>query len=173
MKLEKRALELLDEVNAENAHLAANIHANLGGYYKQNGRLDMAMQHMKTGISLLEQYDLIPYHDSIPQVINYAVLLTDMGEPQTGLSALQKLARVLREYHSDMSGDYAAVQEVIGNICLLTGDVQRATMHFKKAMAVYEVLFDAEPELMEEKKREIVETCARAGIVADRKVFGR
>ena len=173
VKLEKRALELLDEVNAENAHLAANIHANLGGYYKQNGRLDMAMQHMKTGISLLEQYDLIPYHDSIPQVINYAVLLTDMGEPQTGLSALQKLARVLREYHSDMSGDYAAVQEVIGNICLLTGDVQRATMHFKKAMAVYEVLFDAEPELMEEKKREIVETCARAGIVADRKVFGR
>ena len=173
VKLEKRALELLDEVNAENAHLAANIHANLGGYYKQTGRLDLAMQHMKTGISLLEQYDLIPYHDSVPQAINYAVLLTDMGEPQTGLSALQKLARVIREYHSDVSGDYAAVQEAMGNICLLIGDVQRATTHFKKSMAAYEVLFDAEPELMEEKKREIVETYARAGIVADRKVFGR
>lgn len=173
VKLERRALELIDEVTVENAHLAANIHANLGGYYKQTGRLNLAMQHMKTGISLLEQYDLIPYHDSVPQVINYAVLLTDMGEPQTGLSALQKLARVIREYHSDVSGDYAAVQEAMGNICLLIGDVQRATTHFKKAMSVYEILFDAEPELLEEKKREIVETYARAGIVADRKVFGR
>ena len=35
---------------------------------------------MEAGISLLEQYGLVPYHDSIPQISNYAVLLMDMGE---------------------------------------------------------------------------------------------
>ena len=57
--------------------------------------------------------------DSIPQISDYAMLLTDMGEPKLGLFALQKLTRVIREHNSDMSGDYAYVQEVMGNICLV------------------------------------------------------
>ena len=157
-------MELLSEVTTENALLAANLHANLGGLYKQTGKLELAKQHMEAGISLLEQYGLVPYHDSIPQISNYAVLLTDMGEPQLGLSALQKLSRVIREYNSDVSGDYAFIQEAMGNICLLTGDVLQATTHFKKALAVYEMLFDAEPELIEEKKQDILETYTQAGV---------
>lgn len=94
-----------------------------------------------------------------------------MGEPQLGLSALQKLARVIREYNSDESGDYAYVQEAMGNICLLTGDVPQATKHLKKALAVYEVLFDAEPELIEEKKQDILETYAQAGVHLGRQLF--
>ena len=171
IELEKEAVELISEVTAENALLAANLHANLGGLYKQTGKLELAKRHMETGISLLEQYGLVPYHDSIPQISNYAVLLTDMGEPQLGLSALQKLARVIREYNSDESGDYAYVQEAMGNICLLTGDVPQATKHLKKALAVYEVLFDAEPELIEEKKQDILETYAQAGVHLGRQLF--
>lgn len=129
IKLEKEAVELIFEVTAENALLAANLHANLGGLYKQIGKLELAKQHMETGIHFLEQYGLVPYHDSIPQITNYAVLLTDMGEPQLSLSALQKLARIIKEYNSDVSGDYAVVQEAMGNICLLTRDVPQATKH--------------------------------------------
>lgn len=77
----KRSCDADLEVTAENALLAANLHANLGGLYKQTSKLELAKQHMETGIHLLEQYGLAPYHDSIPQITNYAVLLTDMGEP--------------------------------------------------------------------------------------------
>ena len=49
------------------------------------------------------------YHDSIVQITNYAVLLTDMGQPDVGLSALRKLCRVIREYNSDTGLDYANV----------------------------------------------------------------
>ena len=164
IKLEKEAVTLISEVTAENALLAANLHANLGGLYKQTSKLELAKQHMETGIHLLEQYGLAPYHDSIPQITNYAVLLTDMGEPYLGLSALQRLSRVIKESNSDVSGDYAVVQEAMGNICLSIGDVLQATTHFKNALAIYEVLFDAEPELIEEKKQDILETYTQAGV---------
>ena len=171
IKLEKEAVELISEVSAENALLVANLHANLGGLYKQTGKLELAKQHMETGISLLEQYGLVPYHDSIPQITNYAVLLTDMGEPQLGLSALQKLSRVIREYISDVSGDYALVQEAMGNICLVTGNVPQATKHFKKTLAIYEVLFSTELELIEEKKQDILETYSQAGMQLGRQLL--
>ena len=70
-----------------------------------------------------------------------------------------------------MSGDYAFVQEAMGSICLVTGDVSQATTHFKKALAVYEMVFDAEPELIEEKKQDILETYAQAGIALGQQLF--
>ena len=84
---------------------------------------------------------------------------------------MQKLARVIREYNSDVSGDYAFVQEAMGNICLVTGDVPQATTHFKKALDVYKMVFDAEPELIEEKKLDILETYAQAGVLLGRQLL--
>lgn len=164
IKLEKEAVEMLTDITDDNALLAANLRANLGGLYKQTGKLELAKQYMEAGIHLLEQYGLVPYHDSIPQITNYAVLLTDMGEPQLGMSALQKLARVIREYNSDKSADFAFVQEAMGGIYLLTGDIPQATTHFKKAIAIYETVFEAEPEMIEEKKQDILTTYAQAGV---------
>ena len=34
----------------------------------------------------------------------------------------------------------------------------------KKALAIYETVFEAEPELIEEKKQDILETYAQAGV---------
>ncbi len=162
--LEKKAVELILEVTAENALLAANLHANLGGLYKQTGKLELAKQHMETGIHLLEQYGLVPYHDSIPQITNYAVLLTDMGEPNIGLSALRKLCHVVREYNSDTGLDYASVQEAMGNISLTMGEIQQATSHFQKAMEIYESVFEFEPDMIEAKKQELRGTYTQAGL---------
>jgi len=172
IKYEKDAVEMLKEITADNALLASNLHANLGGLYRCTGKLELAKQYMEAGIHILEEYRLVPYHDSIPQITNYAVLLTEIGEPQLGLSALQKLSRVIREYNSDKSADYGAVQEAMGNICLVTGDVQQATTHYKKALAIYESVFEAEPELIEEKKQDILETYAQAGVHLGRQLLG-
>ena len=58
------------------------------------------------GISLLEQYQLLYTNDSIPQINNYAVLLTEIQEPDLALSALQKLAQIIKEYNSNHCLDY-------------------------------------------------------------------
>ena len=62
---------------------------------------------MKMGISLLEQYQLLYTNDSIPQINNYAVLLIEIQEPDLALSALQKLAQIIKEYNSNHCLDYA------------------------------------------------------------------
>lgn len=122
---------------------------------------------------VLEQYGLTHFHDSIVQITNYAVLLTDMGQPNVGLSALKKLCRVIQEYNSDKTMDYASVQEAMGGICLTIGDIQQATTHFKKAMAIYEVLFEAEPDVIEAKKQELLETYTQSGVYLGKKLLSK
>ena len=152
IKLEKEAIALIPEISEENAHLVSNLYSNLGGLYKKAGKRDLAQQAMEQGLRILEQYDLLYYHDSIAQTANYAVLLTEMGQPEKGLSALKKLSRMIRDLNSDQTMDYATVQEAIGGICLATGDIRQATTHFKKALAIYEAVHNGEPDMIETKK---------------------
>lgn len=93
---------------------------------------------MEEGIRILNEYGLAPYHDSVAQITNYAVLLTDMGQPENGMETLQKLAEMVKNYNSDMSMDYACVQEALGGIHLFSGDVQKAVRCFRKALKIYE-----------------------------------
>lgn len=68
IRLEKEAVALLVEITSDNALLASNLYANLGGLYKQNGNLEQAKQAMEEGIRILNEYGLVPYHDSIAQI---------------------------------------------------------------------------------------------------------
>lgn len=79
IKLQKEAIAMLPEITADNALLVSNLYSNLGGMYKLSGKLELAKQNMEQAIQILEQYGLTQYHDSIVQISNYAVLLTDMG----------------------------------------------------------------------------------------------
>lgn len=146
IQLEKRAVNMITEINEGNAWLAANLHSNLGMYYMTEGQLKPAWQYMEKAYYILEQHDLINYHDSVALITNYAVLLTDMGRADEGLSALRKLCHVLKEATSDQSLDYGISQEAIGNICAATGDITQAEIHYKKALAIYEIHFGADNE---------------------------
>ena len=157
IKLEKEALAQIKETTDGNAHLVSNLHANLGGLYRINGQTEFAKGHMEKGILLLEQYKLLYTNDSIPQINNYAALLTEMQEPERAMSALQKLAQIIKDYNSDHCLDYAQVQESMGNICLITANISQAKTHFKKALKIYEDVWADEPELIEEKYQEIQE----------------
>lgn len=173
IKLQKEAIAMIPEITPDNALLVSNLYSNLGGFYKQSGKLDRAKQNMEQAIRILEQYGLTHFHDSIVQITNYAVLLTDMGQPNVGLSAMKKLCRVIQEYNSDKTMDYASVQEAMGGICLTIGDIQQATTHFKKAMAIYEVLFEAEPDVIEAKKQELLETYTQSGVYLGKKLLSK
>lgn len=173
IKMQKDAIAMIPEVTADNALLVSNLYANLGGMYRVKGKLELAKENMEQAIRIIDEYGLAYYHDSVVQITNYAVLLTDMGQPNVGLSALKKLCRVIQEYNSDKTMDYASVQEAMGGICLTIGDIQQATTHFKKAMAIYEVLFESEPDVIEAKKQELLETYTQSGVYLGKKLLSK
>ena len=141
IKLEKDALAQIENITADNARLVSNLHANLGGLYRMNGHPDLAREHMEKSISLLDQFNLLHINDSIPQIANYAMFLTEQQEPERGISELQKLSGIIKEYHSDHCLDYAKVQETLGTIYLMTANLSHAKTHFKKAFKIYEKIW--------------------------------
>ena len=155
VQLIQDALRLLGDITKENVHFASNLHSNLGALYHKQMKYDLAQLHMEQGIDLLEAYDLIGCHDSIMQINNYAVLLTDMGEAQRGYTAVMKLGRKVRELNSDQCLDYGLIQETLCAISLTQGNVQQANIHFNKAMAIFEMVFEDEPALLERKRQEL------------------
>ena len=171
IKMQKDAIAMIPKMTSENALLLSNLYANLGGMYKMNGKLELAKENMEQAIRIIDEYGLAYYHDSIVQITNYAVLLTDMGQPDVGLSALRKLCRVIREYNSDTGLDYASVQEAMGNISLTMGEISQATSYFQKAMEIYETVFEFEPDMIEAKKQELLGTYAQAGLYLGEKLL--
>lgn len=155
IQLTQDALRLLGDITKENAHFASNLHSNLGALYHKQLKYDLAQLHMKQGIGLLESYGLTGCHDSVMQINNYAVLLTDMGEAQRGYSAVMKLGRRVRELNSDQCLDYGLIQQTLGAISLAQGNVQQANAHLGKAMAIFEMVFEDEPVLLEQKRQEL------------------
>ena len=171
IQLEKEALSQIKETTKDNAHLVSNLHANLGGLYRIQGQIESAREHMESGISLLEEYELLYTNDSIPQISNYAALLAEIQEPERAISSLQKLARIIKEYNSDHCLDYAQIQESLGNIYLITANISQARTHFKKALKIYEDIWSDEPKLIEEKYQEIHELYPQVGIALARSLL--
>ena len=164
IKFEQQALELLTEINADNALLVSNLNANMGALYHKVNKNDLAAYHMEQGISILEKYGLIYMNQSIAQICNYAVLLHDMGESERGLSALRRCAKTVKEHNFELSSDYAAIQEAMGNINLACGRLDKAREHLQKALSIYEQLWSDEPQLIEAKQEEILQQYAAAGL---------
>ena len=172
IKLEKNALAQIENITADNARLVSNLHANLGGLYRMNGYPDPAREHMEKSISLLDQFNLLHINDSIPQIANYAMFLTEQQEPERGISELQKLSGIIKEYHSDECLDYAKVQETLGTIYLMTANLSHAKTHFKKAFKIYEKIWADEPEMIEAKYREIQELYPQIGFSIGKTLSG-
>ena len=86
---------------------------------------------------------------AIPQIANYAMFLTEQQKPERGISELQKLSGIIKEYHSDDCLDYAKVQETLGTIYLMTANLPQAKTHFKRAFKIYEKIWADEPEMIE------------------------
>ena len=155
IRLDEEALAVLGEVNPGNAHLTSNIHSNLGTYYRAVRDLEQAEYHMETAIHLLEEHGLAGCHDCIMQICNYAQLLTDKGESQRGYGALEKLSAKLEALHMGHSLDYGMVQQVMGSVAAIRGDVGLSHTHRRKALEIYEIVFENEPHILEQKRKEL------------------
>ena len=144
----------------------------LGGLYRMNGHPDLAREHMEKSISLLDQFNLLHINDSIPQIANHAMFLTEQQEPEREISELQKLSGIIKEYHSDDCLDYAKVQETLGTIYLMTANLPQAKTHFKRAFKIYEKIWADEPEMIEAKYQEIQELYPQIGFCIGKNLSG-
>ena len=109
---------------------------------------------------------------AIPQIANYAMFLTEQQEPERGISELQKLSGIIKEYHSDDCLDYAKVQETLATIYLMTANLSHAKTHFKKAFKIYEKILADEPEMIEAKYLEIQELYPQIGFSIGKTLSG-
>ena len=109
---------------------------------------------------------------AIPQIANYAMFLTEQQEPERGISELQKLSGIIKEYHSDHCLDYAKVQETLGTIYLMTANLPQAKTHFKRAFKIYEKIWADEPEMIEAKYQEIQELYLQIGFCIGKNLSG-
>ena len=104
------------------------------------------------------------------QICNYATLLADMGEPQRAYSALLKLSRTVKELNSHQCLDYGMIQQTMGSICVIRGDLTQAELHLARAMAVFEMVLEDEPVLLEQKRWEI-DQAAQIGRLQNQKLL--
>ncbi len=155
IRFQEQALSILSNITADNALLASNIHANLGGMYRESGNYIKAKKHMEAAIALLCRYDLPAYHDSIPQVVNYAMLLSEMGQPDKAITVLNQVEKVVHEHNSSVCMDTAAIYEAMGNTFLMTGNVEQATSQHRKCLAIYAELFPDQPDMLSAKQAEL------------------
>ena len=109
---------------------------------------------------------------AIPQIANYAMFLIEQQEPERGISELQKLSGIIKEYHSDDCLDYAKVQETLGTIYLMTANLPQAKTHFKRAFKIYEKIWADEPEMIEAKYQEIQELYPQIGFCIGKNLSG-
>ena len=116
--------------------------------------------------------DALHINDSIPKIANYAMFLTEQQEPERGISELQKLSGIIKEYHSDHCLDYAKVQETHATIYLMTANLSHAKTHFKKAFKIYEKIWADEPEMIEAKYQEIQELYPQIGFCIGKNLSG-
>ena len=123
-------------------------------------------------IAIQDIYTLFIQDDSIPQIANYAMFLTEQQEPERGISELQKLSGIIKEYHSNDCLDYAKVQETLGTIYLMTANLPQAKTHFKRAFKIYEKIWADEPEMIEAKYQEIQELYPQIGFCIGKKLSG-
>ena len=164
IKLMEDALALLPEVTPDNALLVSNLNANVGALYRTEKKIDLAQAHMKTAMDILEEYGLVGFHDSIMQYMNYAALLTDIGDATAALEGLRRIEHIVRT-EGEVSGDYAELLETMGCIYLTRMDVPQGTAYLKRALAIYEELWSGDPQLIESKKAEIQSYYAATGVV--------
>lgn len=111
---------LLDSI-----HEICLLHGYDISYYRQ------LFQMVESVIERIENDDM-PYYlrfleDTFPYMDKYHDL-QGMKLVLNELSALKKLCRVIQEYNSDKTMDYASVQEAMDGICLTTVTQQATTL---------------------------------------------
>ena len=148
LKYEKEAASLITEVTADNALLNSNVHANLGTLYLMRGELDNARPHIEEGIRILQEFDLLYMHDTIPQTCLFAQLQAAYGNVADAIKILEKAGKAVAREFSEYSTDFADIEETTGSILVSAGRAKEATSHFRNVLKAYAEIYEYDPECL-------------------------
>ncbi|MBQ6024933.1 MAG: Archaeal ATPase [Lachnospiraceae bacterium] len=162
--LEKRALSLLPEPSADTALLISNINANYGGLLRIKGDLKSAASYMEKGILILREFHLEHMNEMVVQTCNLAMLLSDLGDTARALGLLERCGKIVRKHNPEPNHDHAMIEEAIGRIYLMKGDIKEARDHWETALEIFRTIWADNPELIEEKEMEIKSDYANTGM---------
>lgn len=159
----KKALSLFSEITPDNVHLVSNLHVGLGVKYQEVGALETACWHMEAAIRISEQYGILDSHDTVTKYLNYASLLCQLGYPEMALYKLGEIEAGVYRQGSERP-DFARYLQIMGKIHLMLGDIQRGEQYLKYALSLYQDLWADQPEVISEKKREMILHYVKAGL---------
>jgi tetratricopeptide (TPR) repeat protein len=146
----------LSQLSGKDELLMANLQANLGYLYHNNGQLDSAAKYMQSALDIFRRNKIVN-NDLILLAHNFANLLDDKGELVTACANLKNIAQYIRKSSTHMCLDYA-------DICFSMGIIQSkiscggdsdntdsADNYFAEAFSVYRVILKDNPVEFEDK----------------------
>ena len=151
LALSEKAVNALPPLSETTAMLNSNIYSNHARIHRSCGDSILALKFCEKSINILRDYDLDHMNAAVVQIANYASYLADMHDFKTALSALNKCKKKVKEYNSDICHDYAFLEETIAGVCLASGQFAKAVEHYVSALGVYKIIWEEQPELIENK----------------------
>ncbi len=157
LQYEIQAAKLCDDIVSLNPHLVSNIYGNLGTLYYTKGQSEKTKWYVELAYNILINAKLDYTNDNVIQMCNYANLSADMGEPLKAVKILKRCMKIVKEYNSEYSSDYANILWSTGYAYLQMGDKISAGSYFNKAINIYSIVWESEPELIQAKVNELQE----------------
>ncbi|MBR3107896.1 MAG: hypothetical protein IKH30_12070 [Clostridia bacterium] len=106
------------------------------------------------------------YHDCYTQIINYAMLLGDMGEPEKGLAGLEKAEQLIRDVNPH-SYDHGMLLQARGTLQLSIGDMVHALSNLRNSLYCFSKAFEGDEVLIAEKRKELEGLLQMVGLPQD------
>ena len=172
IKLDQEALELLGQIDADSAPLAAEIHSDMGYQYHVLNDAEQEREHYDRSMRCLDDNGLIGTVDSIPQAIRYAGCVASQKDYLAGVVTMGRLLTQLKDQGKQDTMDYANVSETLAFCLMMMGEIDTGFNHYKNCLAIYEKIYEEEPEMIEAKKDQIQRNCAKLGIYLAKRLRG-
>lgn len=146
LELRKKALSFVGQANDENASVISNLHANLGSSYYVLDQLDKAIENMRIAHSLREQFHLPLDVSYINQDLNYAIIISEIGEYAEAIKRLETIEEFTRRLfpYAKLRAD---ILETLGLLLIESHrDPERGETCFKEGLSIYKKVYQARPE---------------------------
>ncbi len=172
IKLDQEALELLGQIDADSAPLAAEIHSDMDYQYHVLNDAEQEREHYDRSMLCLEEHSLVGTADSVNQVIRYAGCAASQKDYMYGIVTTGKLLLRLEDQGRQDTLDYANACESLAYCLMMMGKLDTGFRHYKKCLDVYKKIYGDDSDIVAAKKEQIQQNCAKLGFYLAKRLLG-
>ena len=144
----------------------------MGYQYHVLNDTEQERKHYDRSMLCLDENGLIGTVDSITQAIRYAGCMASQKDYLAGVVTMGRLLTLLKDQGKQETIDYANVCETLAFCLMMMGEIDTGFNHYKNCLAIYEKIYAEEPEVIEAKKDQIQQNCAKLGIYLAKRLRG-